>query len=132
MNFWEEGLQLCVQSKFECFHGCSGHNILRQLVPVRDFSNAECMLAATSLIQLLMNLQSMTSKPSVDGGGKGCVKEKVEEAYRRILKLDVENCPELHPCSRQGDCKEATYSAQILGSSKAEVQTRFLFMLLSL
>ncbi len=37
-NFWEEGLALCVQSKFECLHGCSGHNILWQLVPVWDYS----------------------------------------------------------------------------------------------
>ncbi len=33
-NFWEEGLPLCVQSRFECLHGCSGHNTLWQLVPV--------------------------------------------------------------------------------------------------
>ncbi len=26
-NFWEEGLPLCVQSRFECLHGCSGHSI---------------------------------------------------------------------------------------------------------
>ncbi len=40
-NFWEEGLPLCVQSKFECLHGCSGHNILWQLVPVWDYSEAD-------------------------------------------------------------------------------------------
>ncbi len=48
-NFWEEGLPFCVQSKLECLHGCSGHNILWQLVPARDYSNAERMLAVTSL-----------------------------------------------------------------------------------
>ncbi len=48
-NFWEEALPFCVQSKLECLHGCSGHNILWQLVPVRDYSDAERMLAATSL-----------------------------------------------------------------------------------
>ncbi len=61
-NFWEEGLPLCVQSKFECLHGCSGHNFLWQLVPVRDYSDAERMLATTSLTPLLVNIQSMTSK----------------------------------------------------------------------
>ncbi len=38
-NFWEEGLPLCVQSKFEYLHGCSGQNILWQLVPVWDYSD---------------------------------------------------------------------------------------------
>ncbi len=47
---------------------CSGHNTLWQLVPVRDYSNAELMLAATSLTPLLVNLQSMTSKPNAGGG----------------------------------------------------------------
>ncbi len=55
-NFWEEGLPLCVQTKFECLHGRSGHNILWQLVPVRDYSNAERMLVATCLTPLLVNL----------------------------------------------------------------------------
>ncbi len=43
-NFWDEGLSLCVQLKFECLHGCSGHNILWQLVPVWDYSDAKRML----------------------------------------------------------------------------------------
>ncbi len=59
-DFWEEGLPLCVQSKFEYLHGCSGHNILWQLVPVRAFSNAERIMATTSLIPLLVYFQSMT------------------------------------------------------------------------
>ncbi len=46
----------------------SGHNILWQLVPVRDYSNAERMLAATSLTPLLVNLQSLTSKTNAGGG----------------------------------------------------------------
>ncbi len=66
-NVWEEGLPLCVQSRFECLHGCSGHNILWQLVPVWDYPAAECMLATTSLAPLLVNLQSMTSKPNAGG-----------------------------------------------------------------
>ncbi len=66
-NFWEEGLPLCVQSKFEYLHECSGHNILWQLVPVWDYSDAERMLATTSLTPLLVNLQSMTATPRADG-----------------------------------------------------------------
>ncbi len=76
-NFWEEGLPLCVQSRFECLHGCSGHNILWQLVPVWDYSDAERMLATTSLTPLLVNLQSMTSKPNAGGGSEYRVTWKI-------------------------------------------------------
>ncbi len=87
-NFWEEGLPLCVQSRFECLHGCSGHNFLWQFVPERYYSNAERMLAATSPTPLLMNLQSMTSNPNAVGGGKDCVKGKVEEAVHNFVHAD--------------------------------------------
>ncbi len=87
-NFWEEALQLCVQSKFDCLHGCSGHNILWQLVPVRDYSNAERMLATTSLTPLLVNLQGMTSKPNAGGGSKDRVTWKVEEAVHNFVHAD--------------------------------------------
>ncbi len=83
-NFWEEGLPLCVPSKFECLTGCSGNNILWQLVPVRDYSSAERMLATTGLTPLLGNLGSMTSKPNVGGDSKDCVKWKVEEAVQIV------------------------------------------------
>ncbi len=85
-NFWEEGLPLCVQSKFECLHGCSGHNILGQLVPVWDYSDAERMLA--SLTPLLVNLQSMTSKPNAGGGSEYRVTWKVEEAVHNFVHVD--------------------------------------------
>ncbi len=87
-NFWEEGLPLCVQSRFECLHGCSGHNILSQLVPVWDYSDAERMLATTSLTPLLVNLQSMTSKPNAGGGSKYRVTWKVEEAVHNFVHAD--------------------------------------------
>ncbi len=87
-NFWEEGLPLCVQSKFECFHGCSGHNFLWQRVPVRDYSNAERMLAARGLTPLLAHLESMTSKPNAGGGSKDCVAWKVEEAVHYFVHTD--------------------------------------------
>ncbi len=66
-NFWEEGLPPCIQSQVECLHGWSVHNLLWQFVPVRDYSNAERMLTATSFTPLLMNLESMTSKPNAGG-----------------------------------------------------------------
>ncbi len=87
-NFWEEGLPLCVQSKFECLYGCSGHTILWQLVPVWDYSHAERMLATTSLTPLLVNLQSMTSKPNAGGGSKDCVTWKVEEVMHNFVHAD--------------------------------------------
>ncbi len=84
-NFWEEGLPLCVQSKFQFLRGCSGHNFLWQLVPVRDYSDAERMLVTTSPTPLLVNLQSMTSKPNVGRGSKDCVIWKVEEAMHNFV-----------------------------------------------
>ncbi len=87
-NFWEAGLPLCVQSKFECLHGCSRHNILWQLVPVWDYSDAERMLAPTSLTPLLVNLQSMTSKPNAGGGSKDRVTWKVEEDVRNFVHAE--------------------------------------------
>ncbi len=84
-NFWKEVLPLCVQSRFECLHGCSGHNILWQRVPVRDNSKAERMLATTGLKPLLVNLQSMTSKPNAGGGSKYHVTWKVEEAVHNFV-----------------------------------------------
>ncbi len=86
-NVWEEGLSSCVQSKLECLHGCSGHNFFWQFVPVRDYSNAERMLAATSLTPLLVNLQSMTSKPNA-GEGSTCVTRKVEEVVHNFVHAD--------------------------------------------
>ncbi len=68
--------------------GCRGHNILWQFVPVWDYSDAERMLATTSLAPLLVNLQSMTSKPSAGGGSKDCVTWKVEEAVHNFVRAD--------------------------------------------
>ncbi len=87
-NFWEEGLPLCIQSKFECLHGCSGHNILWQLVPVWDYSDAERMLATTTLAPLFVNRQSMTSKPKAGGVSKDRVTWKVEEAVHNFEHAD--------------------------------------------
>ncbi len=84
-NFWEEALPLCVQSRFECLHGCSGHNILWQLVPIWDYSDAERMLATTSLTTLLVNLQSMPSKPNAGGGSKYRVTWKVENLLHWVI-----------------------------------------------
>ncbi len=83
-NFWEEGLPLCVLSTFECLDGCSGHNILWQLIPVLGYLDAERMLATTSLTPLLVNLQTMTSKANACGGSKDCVTWKVEEVVHNV------------------------------------------------
>ncbi len=69
-NFWEEGLPPCIQSQLECLHGWSVYNLLWQLVPVRDHSNAERMLTATGFTPLLVNLESMTSKHMRVGAAK--------------------------------------------------------------
>ncbi len=87
-NFWEGELPLCVQSKFECLHGCSGHNILWQLVPIWDYWDAERMLATTTLTPLLVNLQTRTSKPNAGGGSKDRVTWKVEETVHNFVHAD--------------------------------------------
>ncbi len=69
-NLWEEGLPLCVQSRFECLHRRSVRNLLWQSVPIRDYPNVERMLAATGFTPLLMTLKSMTSKPKTVSHGK--------------------------------------------------------------
>ncbi len=66
----------------------SGHNILWQLVPVWDYSDAERMLATTSLTPLLVNLQSMTSKLNAGGGSKDRITWKVEEAVHNFVHPD--------------------------------------------
>ncbi len=69
-NFWEEGLPPCIQSKLERLHGWSVHNLLWQLFPVWSHSNAERMLTATGFKLLLVNLESIASKPNSGGGSK--------------------------------------------------------------
>ncbi len=54
-------------------------------IPVRDYSNAERMLAATGFTPLLVNLQSMTPIPNADGGSKNCVGWKVEKAMHHFV-----------------------------------------------
>ncbi len=87
-NFWEEGLPSCIQMKFECLNGFSGHNFLCQFVLVWDDSNAERMLTTTGLIPLLVNLESMTPKPNAGGGSKDCVTSKVEAILHYFLHVD--------------------------------------------
>ncbi len=87
-NVWEEGLPLCVQSQLECLHGWSVHNLLWQLVPVQDHSNAGRMITATGFTPILMNLESMTSKPNAGGGSKDCAAWKVEKAVHYFVHSD--------------------------------------------
>ncbi len=46
------------------------------------------MLASTGLTPLLMNLESMTSKPNAGGGSKDYVTWKVEEAVHNFVHAD--------------------------------------------
>ncbi len=82
-NFWEGGLPPRIQSQLECRHGWSVRNLLWQLVPVRDFSNAERI--ATGSSPLLVNLGSTTSKSNVDGGSKDCMAWKAEKAVHYFV-----------------------------------------------
>ncbi len=72
-NFWEEGLPPSIQSQLECLNGWSIYNLHWQLVPVRDLSNAERMLAATGFTPIMVKLEGVTSKPSAGRGSKDCV-----------------------------------------------------------
>ncbi len=92
-NIWEEGLPSCIQSKLECLHGWSVHNFLFPFVPVRDCSNTKRMLAATGFTPLLVNLQSMTSKPSAGGAAKtaSCIILYIQIRSPRILLRIREN-----------------------------------------
>ncbi len=87
-NLWEEGLPPCIQSQLKCLHRWSVHNLLWQLVPARDHSNTECMLRATGFTPLLVNLESMASKPNAGGCSKDCVAWKVEKAVNYFLHAD--------------------------------------------
>ncbi len=55
-EFWVQWLLSCIQSHVEYLHRQSVHNLLRQFIPVRGYSNAERMLAATGFTPLLVNL----------------------------------------------------------------------------
>ncbi len=48
----------------------SAHNLLWQFIPIRDYSNAESVLAATGFTPLLVSFESMTSKPNAGGAAK--------------------------------------------------------------
>ncbi len=67
-DFWEKGLPPCIQSHLECLRGWSVHNLLWQFVPVRHYSNAERMLAATGFAPLLVNLESMGAAKTASHG----------------------------------------------------------------
>ncbi len=77
-----------VQSKLKRPHGCNGHNFIWQFVPVRDYSNAERMLAATRLTPLLVYPKSMTSKANAGGCSKDRITWKVEEAMHYFVHAD--------------------------------------------
>ncbi len=49
-------------------------------VPLRNYLNAGRLHAATGFTPLLVNLESMTTKPNAGGGSKNCVGWKDEKA----------------------------------------------------
>ncbi len=75
-------------SQLECLHGWSVYNLLWQLIPVWDHSNAEHMFTAEGLPPLLVNLERVTSKPNAGGGSKDYVAWKVEKAVHYFVHAD--------------------------------------------
>ncbi len=61
---------------------------LWEFIPVRNYSNAERMLAATGFTPLLANLESMTTKPKADGGSKNSVAFKAEKTVHYFAHTD--------------------------------------------
>ncbi len=59
-----------------------------QSVLVRDYSNDERMLAATGFTLLLVNLESITSKPKAHGSSKSGVAWEVEKAVHYFVHSD--------------------------------------------
>ncbi len=70
-NFREQGLPFCIQFPTK------RSQYPPVMFPVRDYSNAERMLAATGFTPPFVNLESITAEPRVDGRSKNCVAWKV-------------------------------------------------------
>ncbi len=66
----------------------SVHYLLLQVGPVRDHSNAERKLVATGFTPLLVNLESITTKPNAGGGSEDCVAWTVEKAVYSFEHAD--------------------------------------------
>ncbi len=60
-----------------------------QFVQLRDYSNAGHMLVATDFTVLLVNLESITSKPKAGGGSKCGVAWEVEKAVHYVVHSDL-------------------------------------------
>ncbi len=69
-DFGEEGLPSCIYFQLKYLHRWSVRNLLWQLIPVRDYSSTERVLAATGFTPLLVNLESTTAKPKAGGAAK--------------------------------------------------------------
>ncbi len=70
-NFREKGLPFYIQSPTKRSQSPP------VMFPVRDYSNAERMLAAKGFTLPFVNLESITAKPRLDGRSKNCVAWKV-------------------------------------------------------
>ncbi len=63
----DQALPSCTQLRLKYLYRRSDRNLLLQFIPVRDYSNAERMLAATGFTSLLLNLENITAKPRTGG-----------------------------------------------------------------
>ncbi len=87
-DFWEQRLPSCIRLRLEYLHRWSVHNLLWRFIQVRDYSNAERMLAATGFAPMLVNFQRMTAKPKTGGSSKHCVAWKVKKAVHYFVPTD--------------------------------------------
>ncbi len=55
---------------------------------LREYSNAERVLATTAFTLLVVNLEIMTSNPYAGGGSKNCDDWKVEKAVHYYAHVD--------------------------------------------
>ncbi len=75
-DFREQKLQSYIQSRLKYLNRRCVYNLLWQLIPVQDYSNAECML---------VNLESMIG---AGVGSKKCVAWKTEKAVDYFVHTD--------------------------------------------
>ncbi len=62
-SFWEQGLPSTDRAHLEYFHRRSVHNIQWPVIPIQDCSYREGILASSDVTPMLVNLESVTTKP---------------------------------------------------------------------
>ncbi len=81
-------LPSCIQLHLEHLRQRSLHNLLWQVVPVRDYSNGCGLLVVTGFILLLADCENMTAKTKAGGGSKNCVAWITEKAKHYFAHTD--------------------------------------------